>query len=214
MGTDIATTDRSTGSLTLPWASLAETILSLPLDERELSDEQFALIARAASEPAPVLPTAGPRDIGKLIATMAATLKKPRVAADEGRLKIAVYIRMLAHVPHAALKHATERALATLEWMPTPAELLKLAEAYTAPERQAHAMARILADRRRQREFEELLSRLASGDVDQTEIGALPERIKRIAAERGHLRRMDDGLFIIRQRPDAGICQISPPEAR
>jgi hypothetical protein len=190
MGTEIATiADREMASL-MPLLMKCES-------EASLSDEQFAPIARFAAAPPPALPTATEEDVRKLIGTMAGTLKAARTSTDEGRLKLAVYKRMLGHLPLAALQHATHRALATLEWMPTPAEILKLAEGYCGPERLAYSRAQRLARDRRQRLFDERCKAIRSRAIPADELHTLTEQeIRHGLAHRALLRELDGTVIL------------------
>ena len=195
MGTEIATVAQ-TASLTLAPNSEAATLLANVSDERELTAEQFALVARIAEGPPPALPIATEDDVRKLIGTMAGTLKAARTSVDEGRLKLAVYKRMLGHLPLAALQHATHRALATLEWMPTPAELLKLAEGYCGPEKLAHSRACRLYRDRRQRLFDERCKAITSRTFPVDQFHTLTEQEIRIGLTSRTLLRELDGTVI------------------
>lgn len=186
-----------TASLTLAPNSEAATLLANVKDERELTDQQFALVERIADGPPPALPVATDEDVRKLIGTMAGTLKAARTSTDEGRLKLAVYKRMLGHLPLAALQHATHRALATLEWMPTPAELLKLADGYCGPEKLAHSRARRLARDRRQRLFEERCKAIRSRAIPPDEFHTLTEQeIRHGLTHRALLRELDGTVIL------------------
>lgn len=196
MATEIATVAQ-TASLTLAPNSEASTLLAIVKDERELTDEQFALVARIAEGPPPALPIVSEDDVRKLIGTMAGTLKAARTSTDEGRLKLAVYKRMLGHLPLAALQHATHRALATLEWMPTPAEILKLAEGYCGPERLAYSRAQRLARDRRQRLFEERCKAIRSRTIPADELHTLTElEIRHGLAHRALLCELDGTVIL------------------
>lgn len=187
------------------WTSLAETMKAMPADERDFTDEQFAMIAQFASAPLPALPTASTEEIGKLMATMASTLKRARTEHDQGRLKVAVYVRMLQHLPHDALKFAAHRALATLEWMPSPAELLKLAEQYAAPEHLAHGRARVMAARRTQRLFEETLRKAKDRTLTHEELQALPDHTARVAETQASIIIRMDGERVYRTKENIAL---------
>lgn len=191
MGTEIV--EARTASLTLAPNSEAGRALANISDERQLTDEQFAIVERFADAPPPAIPMVTEEDVRKLIGTMAGTLKAPRTSTDEGRLKLAVYKRMLGHLPLSALKHATERALATLEWMPTPAELLKLAEEHTAPELRLHSRAIALTRHRRQRLFEERLKRIARRELSDADLQELDDYTAKVAQTQGNLIIRLDG---------------------
>ncbi len=195
MGTEIATVAQ-TDFLTLAPNSEAATLLANVKDERELTDEQFALVERIAEGPPPALPIVTEDDVRKLIGTMAGTLKAARTSTDEGRLKLAVYKRMLGHLPLAALQHATHRALATLEWMPTPAEILKLAEGYCGPEKLAHSRARRLARDRAQRLFEERCKAIRDRTFPTDQLHTLSDmEIRHGLTHRAFLREMDGSVI-------------------
>lgn len=196
MATEIATVAQ-TASLTLAPNSEAATLLANVKDERELTPEQFALVERIADGPPPALPIVTEDDVRKLIGTMAGTLKAARTSTDEGRLKLAVYKRMLRHLPLAALQHATHRALATLEWMPTPAELLKLAEGYCGPERLAYSRAQRLARDRRQRLFDERCKAIRARAIPPDEFHTLTDQEIRYGQSNRALLRELDGTVIL-----------------
>ena len=195
MAMEIATVAQ-TASLTLAPNSEAAILLATVKDERELTAEQFALVARIAEGPPPALPIATEDDVRKLIGTMAGTLKAARTSTDEGRLKLAVYKRMLGHLPLAALQHATHRVLATLEWMPTPAEILKLAEGYCGPEKLAHSRARRLYRDRRQRLFEERCKAIRSNAFPVDQLHTLTDQEIQIGITSRTLLRELDGTVI------------------
>lgn len=48
--------------------------------------------------------------------------------------------------------------------------------------------------------MDKFMDRLDAYEIDQREVDRMPERWRKIAEERGYLRRMDDGQFVIRQR--------------
>lgn len=191
MGTEIV--EAQTASLTLAPNSEVGRALAIVSDERELTDEQFAIVESFAEAPPPALTMVQDEDVRKLIGIMAGTLKAARTSTDEGRLKLSVYKRMLGHLPLSALNHATERALATLEWMPTPAELLKLAEEHTAPELRLHNRAKALARHRRQRLFEEELKRIARRELSDADLQELDDYTAKVAQTQGNLIIRLDG---------------------
>lgn len=185
MGTEIATiADQEMASLMpllMKWES-----------EADLSDEQFHAIARFAASPPPALPLASPDELREMIAFLAGSLKAPRTGLEAGKIKLGAYRIALADQPKAALTHAVQMAIRTMEWLPAPAELLKLAKEHTAPEIALHAKACALARNRRQRQFEETLDRLKKRELSHDDLQALPDHIATVARTQGSiLIRMD-----------------------
>lgn len=150
----------------------------MPLLESSVSvgdlraDELHAIIAFADAPP-PALPTATEDDVREMVAFLAATLKAARTGIDGGRIKLGAYRLTLTGKPKAAIQHATETAIRTMEWMPTPAELLRLVDAYLAPEHRAHTRARYIARTMRQRAHEDRCKAIRSRSLPPDEIGAL-----------------------------------------
>lgn len=180
MGTEIATiTDREMASLMpllMKWES-----------EADLSDEQFHAIARFAASPPPALPLASPDELREMIAFLAGSLKAPRTGLEAGKIKLGAYRLALADQPKAALTHAVQVAIRTMEWLPAPAELLKIAEGFTAPERLAHTRAQRLAQDRRQRLFEETLRKCRDRTLSHDELQALPDQHAKVAQTQGSI---------------------------
>ena len=107
---------------------------------------------------------------------------------------------MLTGQPKAALEHAVSTAIRSLEWLPTPAELLRIAEAYTAPERLAHAIAIRIARDHRNGQLEATLRQCREGELTESELQALPDPIAKIAETRGHILIWRDGKRTYRNR--------------
>lgn len=155
--------------------------------EADLSDEQFHAIARFAASPPPALPLASPDELREMIAFLAGSLKAPRTGLEAGKIKLGAYRLALADQPKAALTHAVQVAIRTMEWLPAPAELLKIAEGFTAPERLAHTRAQRLAQDRRQRLFEETLRKCRDRTLSHEELQALPDHHAKVAQTQGSI---------------------------
>lgn len=190
MGTEIATiTDQETASL-MPLLMRWER-------EADLSDEQFHAIARFAASPPPALPLASPDELREMIAFLAGSLKAPRTGLEAGKIKLGAYRLALADQPKAALTHAVQVAIRTMEWLPAPAELLKLAEGYCGPERLAYSRARRLARDRRQRLFEERCKAIRSRAIPPDEFHTLTDQEIQYGQSHRALLRELDGTVIL-----------------
>tara|TARA_Y100000114_G_scaffold153717_1_gene174225 strand:+ start:3483 stop:3941 length:459 start_codon:yes stop_codon:yes gene_type:complete len=55
-------------------------------------------------------------------------------------------------------------------------------------------------DDRHRAPMDKFMDRLDGYEIDQNEVDRAPERWRKVAEERGYLRRLDDGQFIIRKR--------------
>lgn len=165
-----------------------------------MTDEQFALVEAFANAPVPVSPIATEHELDKLIGTMAATLKAPRTSLDQGKLKLAVYRRVLGHLPISTLQRIAEEAVRTLEWFPTPAELLKMAEGRTTPEANAHARAAWMVRDRRQRLFDETLARIERRELTPEELQSLDRFTASVAETRAHIITRVNGERVYRTR--------------
>jgi len=174
MGTDLATVAPACSTLAASEASFLLTVGS----ERDLSPEQFALTERIAGSSLMEPIRATHEDVRKVIGALAAILKAPRVSHDQGKLQLGLYRKALTGMPIAALSYAGDRALATLEWMPTPAELLRIADEFTYPEKVLHAKAKRIVMDRRQRLFEDRCKAIREGTFPESQFGELsPQEI-------------------------------------
>ena len=163
---------------------------SLNVAESDLTSEQFAIVAAFADATLPALVMPEDGDIDELIASLAGTLKQPRTAMDAGKLKLAIYRRMLRGTPLRSLQLATRDALAELQWMPTPAELLALAKRRTSPEHMLHGKAQGLARARRQRLFVEAQRAIRDGTGNLSE---MPAQAIRWGVSEGYLVQHEGG---------------------
>lgn len=189
MGTEIATiTDREMASL-MP--------LLMRCDKAaDMSESELRAIVAFADAPPPALLAATEDDVRQIVAFLAATLKAPRTGIDGGRIKLGAYRLTLTGKPKAAIQHATQAAIRNLEWMPTPAELIRLVDAYLAPEQRAHSRARYIARTMRQRAFEDRCKAIRSRTFPQDQFHTLTEQELHIGITNRALLKELDGTVI------------------
>lgn len=145
--------------------------------------------------PAPVTP----ERLGEHLSFMSAAL--PRQAQDKsgGERKLTVYASIIGKFSDEAIAFMARRACETLNWFPTPNQCLEILEAYSAKPGERDKALRY-CQKFWQARLEAFLTSLKAGDADQTAVDEVPEQWRMIAMEKGFLRRMDDGSFIIRTR--------------
>ena len=168
--------------------------------EEDLTNEQFAIVAQFANLPAPppTLPTVDQFD--KIIIAVAAVLKKPNVSHNHGKLKLGVYRKALEKVSHHALQAAANKAIATREWMPTPAEFLQLAKGHEEEALRLHAKAKTMRRNRAQRLMESDIRSISNRSMEADRLQHLPERTARIAETQGYIVILMDGTRLYRSR--------------
>lgn len=168
--------------------------------ETDLTDDQFAIVAAFADAPRPIMPEATPDQISDILLALASALKMQNHGDDHGKMKSALYRKALAGVPHEALQTAANIALRTLEWMPTPAELLKLATGRDSEIQRAHDRAVWMRRERAQRMMRETMEKLAAKEIPEAELGSLNERLIQIATARGYVFTTRDGTRLYRTK--------------
>lgn len=175
--------------------------------EADLTDEQFALVVQFAQTPRPPAVRGSADQITEIITAIASVLKHPATSTGHGKLKLAIYRKTLEAVPLVALQAAANIAVSTLEWMPTPAELLKLARGHDSNAQRAHDRARSLARHRAQRIMDETLRALAKREVSEEHLAGLPEHIARIAETQASIIILMDGTRLYRNRESVARAQ-------
>jgi len=125
---------------------------------------------------------------------------------DTGKLRSAVLRRVIGHYPREAIAYMVERAITTLDWFPSPKQCLDILAGWKrndgAVQRQASATRMVRAER--QARFDDIMRALERRELDQAAIDALPPRMREIGAERGFLRRHDDGAYRVRADVSCG----------
>lgn len=167
-----------------------------------LNDQQLAAMEATANLPLAAPPRCDDDHFEK---SMRALALLPRRADDDmkGELRIAIYRRMIGGYSKEAISFLAETALAELEWFPSPKQCLDILARWKRNDEAVHkqAMAGKLARAERQARFDDTMGALDRRELDQAQIDALPERMRDIAAERGFLRRHDDGVYRARPVP-------------
>lgn len=147
----------------------------------------------ALAAPVTPAPAASVDQLARHLDFMAAALPSRGNDAETGKKRAAVYASLLAGQSNEALAFMARKACATLEWFPTPAQCLAILAEYR-PRQSEQATALLTCDRFTKRTFDTWLDALARGGA----IGDVPDQWKRIAVERGALRRLDGGVFVSR----------------
>ena len=151
------------------------------------------------------LPRREPCDPAHFAKCMRSLSLLPSRADDEtkGELRLAIYQRMLGNYPNGAISYLVERALAELNWFPSPKQCLDILADWREPiteERRRRDLAiNLIAGEKRMR-FEDAMEALERRELSGAELEALPQRWKLIAVERGFLRDTHEG-FEIRFEP-------------
>lgn len=110
------------------------------------------------------------------------------------------YSIVIGSYPTEAIEYLTGKALRDCQFFPSPSECLAILKTWARndPAFRAKIEAQTAVRLERQARFDDLMRRLERSEVDQTEVDALNERTRRIAFDRGYLRRVPDGGFAVR----------------
>lgn len=110
------------------------------------------------------------------------------------------YGRMLGGYSAEAIQHLETTALARLKWFPTIAECIEILKEFPTrnplADKRGAVLRRISAEHTTR--FDEAMARLATEDVPQDWIDALPETWKQIAETQSLLRISDEGGYVLR----------------
>jgi hypothetical protein len=138
----------------------------------------------------------------------------PKRATDKlsGKLMAEGYKLKLMHLPREAIDFMVGEALSS-RFFPSIAECEEIVGRWKRSDGLTKARAETLARGERQARFDDLMRRLDAREVGQAEINALPERTRRIAEDRGLLRRLPDGTHAPRPRQTGADRAITPAEA-
>ena len=138
--------------------------------------------------------------LGKHLEFMAAALPSKVVDKQTGKMRAAVYAKILGKFSNAAIAFMARRACETLEWFPTPSQCLAILDMHIgAPGDKQQALH--FCQQFWQQRHEAFLASLEAGDATDAQVAEVPEQWRKIAVEKGYLRRLDDGSYVIRQRP-------------
>jgi len=173
---------------------IAKPIIRLP----ETVEECRSLKEWADAQPDGV-PPASTSQLARHLEYLAVTL--PRQAADDesGEKRTAVYARILGGYSNHALAYMARKACETLNWFPTPKQCLDILETYRPPQTEKDG-ALALCHRFWQGRFEDWHAAVRDGSADQATIDGAPKQWRMIAMERGLLRLLEDGSFVLRRK--------------
>jgi hypothetical protein len=172
-------------------------------------DECRALREWAESAPGRAVP-ATTDQLAKHLSFMASTLPAKPVDDASGRERVAVYAKLLGGYDNAALGYMAIEACKTLNWFPTPKQCLDILKGYAVPDTD-RSLALSYCARFTQARFDKWMRLVMVGGASENEIAIVPERWRRIAEERGGLRRLEDGRYEIRRAPKEDACPDQPP---
>lgn len=177
--------------------SSARSLVAKPMIRMPTTIEECrALKVWAESVPATVEPISPPQ-LAKHLSFMAATLPSRSVDDETGKMRFAVYVRILGRFSNEALAYMARTACETLDWFPTPKQCLAIIEQYREPLSERDEALRLCARFTRDR-FDGFIAALAAGAMTDEEVNNFPEQWKRIAVEQGHLLLTDDGTYALR----------------
>lgn len=123
--------------------------------------------------------------------------------AMTGQMRATVYASVLSDFTNAALSYMAARAIRELDWFPTPRQCLAILADWQEPV-SARGRADSLCLTYWQGRFEAFVAALEAGTATADDVSRARPRWCAIACERGLLRRMDDGGYVIAalwQRP-------------
>ncbi|WP_084733014.1 hypothetical protein [Sphingobium chungbukense] len=165
----------------------------------ETVEECFALKVWADAQddrPAP----ASPLQITKHLTFMAATLPSKSTDDESGKMRVAVYSKILGAYSNEALAYMARRACSEMQWFPTPRQCLELVRQYQPPvSEKVEALA--LCHRFWEGKFDDFIFELEQGIAQQEMIDAAPLNWRKIAMERGFLRWVPEGdRYMIRHK--------------
>lgn len=185
-------TDSSPRSVKCP--AVTDRDLQMPTTDAEA--RELAEWARSQ----PLTPPVTMEQLGRHLAYMQVALPSRAMDTDAGRMRTAVYARLLGGYTNDALAFMARTACTTLDWFPTPHQCLEILKGYTPPISASERALRLCSSYSQAR-FEEWLARLSAGEMSQSEVDAANERWRKIAWERG-LLRLDGNRLVIREQKD------------
>lgn len=163
------------------------------------TDEQAHLLAQWAVRQPDRAPTATFEQISGHLDYMLVTLSTRRSDEQDGEKRATVYAAILSEYSNEALSFMAMEACKTLDWFPTPRQCLDILKRWREPV-PAKVHARNLCQKYWQTRFDEFAEALSRDDVDPAIIENVNPAWLLIAEERGLLRRLDDGQYVIRSR--------------
>ena len=144
------------------------------------------------------VPAATPQQMAKHLGFLTATLPSKNIDEDSAKLRFSVYYRILGEYSNAALAYMSRKVCEEYDWFPTPHQCLEILATYRPPVSDKE-MALTLCRHFWTEKLENFLDTLKAGTCVQEMIDGVPDQWRRIAAERGYLRRLPDGSYVVRQ---------------
>ena len=179
------------------WLQAAER----PIDGPPTTAAECAALREWADNLPAQRPIAASNDqLAKHLSFMAATLPSKNIDDDGGKMRAAVYCKLLEGHSNEALAYMARTACETLDWFPTPKQCLSILEQYRTPD-SPRAVALQQCHTFTQRQFEDWIALLKAGDASAAAINSVPDRWRRIAYEQDVLRRLPDGSYALRTTP-------------
>lgn len=173
-----------------------------------LDDAMLARLDAYAAAPLPALPKTDEQHMlqfMRLLSTM------PRSKSDvvTSELRIEMMLRMLGHLPKAAIDWMGDQALRRFAFHPSIKELLDLSAEWTRSDEsvRARVKAKTLARNEREARMDEAMAALQRGDLDDETVSGWSDWWKQIAQTRG-LITIEDGRCRIRA---SAIWRPVPP---
>lgn len=144
------------------------------------------------------------------------TLPRQKTDTLGGELRLKAYEIAIGERPKDAIQFLVTEALRTCRFYPSTSECIEILTRWernddTLRQRREAATA---VRWEKQARFDEMMRRLAAGDVDQAEIDGLPVSWLEVAETRGHLRMDDDGRYVSRVGATAAPAPVTEAPAR
>lgn len=140
------------------------------------------------------------------IKTVLPTQKNDEIS---GKMRVTVYASILSDFTNDALAYMVNRACRELDWFPTPRQCLEILKDWQQPV-SVQERVNSLCLTYWQGRFDAFIDALKDGSATILDLENAQERWKRIAVDRGHLRRMDDGSYVIRSKWHGPIFKHKP----
>ncbi len=189
---------------------------ALTADRPRLSDAMLAKAEAIANAPLPALAPCGEEHLAKVLRTLLAVL--PKRGSDEvsGALLIEAYEAKLGGYSREQISFLGDQAMERCQWFPSIAECYKIIEGWERGDDHIRLQRRAAAAARHERQarFDDMMARLAAGNVVQAEIDALPDSWKAVGETRAYLRVDDDGCYVSRVGATAAPAPVTEAPAR
>lgn len=180
-----------------------------------LTDSQLAAAQAVAAAPLPAMPMADEQFFAQCLLMLDAL---PRRREDElgGKLRVRAYEIAIGPRPKDAIEFMVTEALRNCRFYPSTSECVEILGRWERADDALHQRQRAISAVRweKQARFDEMMRRLAAGDVDQAEIDGLPVSWLEVAETRGHLRRDDDGRYVSRVGATAAPASVAEAPIR